>query len=290
MKNIAFVVYRQWAFEIYEAIAAYQAESGGFQLPLLITTPEHEFTLPRSSAAREVLVLEGNDQAGFAQVLAERDIDVACFYGWSWIVREPILSDHTCLCLHPSPLPKYRGGSPIQHQIVAGEDMSAVSVIKMSEGIDDGDLYRQIPFSMAGTLDEILARMVDLGIVITRKFIEDTINESVVFTPQKHLDAHPPLKRRTQADGEITLEKSVDFSQVYNLVRGLTDPYPNAFITLPDGVVYIQSVHFRKEKPTPAQVITKDTPAASLDSDVPIAFAINGGYALIRQYRCERNT
>ncbi len=47
--------------------------------------------------------------------------DYVLFYGWSWFVPEQLLKDYKCLMLHPSPLPKYRGGSPLQNQIIAGE-------------------------------------------------------------------------------------------------------------------------------------------------------------------------
>ena len=43
--------------------------------------------------------------------------DIVLFYGWSWKVSEKLINKFDCLMLHPSPLPKYRGGSPIQNQI-----------------------------------------------------------------------------------------------------------------------------------------------------------------------------
>ena len=65
--------------------------------------------------------------------------------------------------LHPSPLPKYRGGSPIQNQIINGEKNSAVTLFKMTRNLDDGDIYKQIPFSLKGSLDDIFNRIIKLG-------------------------------------------------------------------------------------------------------------------------------
>ena len=37
--------------------------------------------------------------------------DIIFFLGWSWIIPNNIIQKYKCICLHPSPLPKYRGGS-----------------------------------------------------------------------------------------------------------------------------------------------------------------------------------
>lgn len=282
-KRIAFIVYRQWSFDIYQTISKQISKYDNYEIPLLITTPNHEFTLPENTDTFTVEICEGNDQEGIENLLKKHEIEVVFFYGWSWIVREPILSKYTCLCLHPAPLPKYRGGTPIQHQIVAGEEMSAVSVFKMTEGIDDGDVYKQIPFSLAGTLDEILSRIIDLGIVITRDFLQDLINESVLFYPQLDLGNNLALKRRNESDGEIHLDQAMfsSYKDIYNLVRGLNDPYPNAYISFEDGILYLQSVQKRVKLLSDSVILTVDTKGSTLGMERPLCIQTKDGYALI---------
>ena len=70
------------------------------------------------------------------------------FIGWSWIIKDDIINNYPCICLHPSLLPKYRGGSPMQHQIINGEKTSAVTLFEMDEGIDTGDILYQKEFSL----------------------------------------------------------------------------------------------------------------------------------------------
>ncbi|MEZ4103682.1 MAG: formyltransferase family protein [Candidatus Paceibacterota bacterium] len=282
MIRVAFVVYRQWAFDIYQSIFDQMTKYDEYSIPLLITTSKHEFSLSSINPNLMVEILDGKNQEGISILLAKYKIDVVMFYGWSWIVKEPILSNYICLCLHPSPLPKYRGGTPIQHQIVAGETMSAVSVIKMNEGIDSGDIYEQIPFSLAGTLDEILFRIIDIGTVITRNFLEDMINDQIVFTSQSDLENHPPLKRRKQDDGQIDLEKVKNrpYVEIYNLVRGLTDPYPNAYIVLSDGVLYLQAVRQRKIITKDVVLLSSNTKGLGLDVK-SLAIPVSDGYALV---------
>ena len=89
--KIACVGYRSWALNIYEKI---------------IKTGDHKILLQSSE-----------------NLFNEKDIydfspDLILFYGWSKIVPEKIINDFICLMLHPSDLPKFRGGSPIQNQIL----------------------------------------------------------------------------------------------------------------------------------------------------------------------------
>ena len=74
--------------------------------------------------------------------------DVVFFIGWSHIIPQSIVDNYKCICLHPSPLPKYRGGTPIQHQIINGELESAVTLFIMDKGIDTGDIVYQSKFNL----------------------------------------------------------------------------------------------------------------------------------------------
>lgn len=242
MKRVAFVVYRDWAYQIYKNIDTFQKENTGFEISALITTPSVEFD---TLGLKNIYTVEGKDNEKIYSILAENKIDVVCYYGWSSMIREPILSDYICLCLHPSPLPKYRGGSPIQNQIIAGEKDSAVSVFRIGEGLDDGDIYKQLPMSLEGSLDDIFLRMIDLGTLITKQFILDLIDDKVVFKPQQFLEENPPLKRRKPEESEIFIDKlsSMSFLEVNNMVRALTDPYPNVFISFPEGKLLLQEIN-----------------------------------------------
>ena len=70
--------------------------------------------------------------------------EIIFFIGWSWIIDDHLIKSNKCICLHPSPLPKYRGGSPIQHQIINGESLSAVTFFEMTNDLDAGDMDAHI--------------------------------------------------------------------------------------------------------------------------------------------------
>ena len=290
MKKVAFAIYRKWAFDIYEDVSAYIEKNDDCVCTLLITTPEHEFVLPETTKDFEVVVCEGSDYASMQTSLTEHEIDVVFFYGWSWIVREPILSEYICLCLHPSKLPNYRGGSPIQNQIIAGERTSAVSAFKMEEGIDDGDIYQQRGMSLDGTLDQIFERMTILGSVITQQFIEDLNKNTLVFTPQESLQDFPPLKRRKAAQSEIPLESLEKTSYIVcnNIVRALADPYPNAYIVVDGRKICIQEIEKHATVPEGTYILNgNNSKRGAMQIESPMYIRLKDCYARITRYRLE---
>lgn len=167
--------------------------------------------------------------------------DIALFYGWSSRVPDHIVENNLCLCLHPSPLPKYKGGSPIQHQIIAGETTSAVTVFKMTGEMDAGPIFQQSEFSLDGTLSDVFDRIVSHGVACTlnaiiklRGFGQQEFERRL--KPQSSVGI-PLMRRRTPRESEITLEnfKENTAKQLHDKIRALDDPYPNAFVVCGDG-------------------------------------------------------
>jgi methionyl-tRNA formyltransferase len=203
--KVACVGCREWALEIYDRLA--QANDYTYQI--------------------------WSGKTDFSQeALREFNPDLVLFYGWSWFIPASILQDYKCLMLHPSPLPRYRGGSPIQNQIIAGEKDSKVSIFIMNMEVDSGDIVAQEDLSLEGSLDEIFTRMVDAGERLTL----DIMHNGLKPVPQDHNQA-TYCKRRKPEDSEITNEelKICSAEYLYNKIRMLADPYPNAFIQTVDG-------------------------------------------------------
>ena len=144
--------------------------------------------------------------------------DKIFFIGWSWIVPGNIVNNYNCICLHPSPLPKYRGGSPLQHQIINGESSSAVTLFKMDSGIDTGEILFQKEFSLLGELNDIFNQIIDLG---TQGVLCILTNN---FTPTKQDELQSTFfKRRTPDQSEITLKdlKTHSAKNLHNKIRAL---------------------------------------------------------------------
>ena len=169
--------------------------------------------------------------------------DLILWYGWSKIIPNTVLKKYYSVMLHPSPLPLYRGGSPIQNQIINGEEVSAVTLFKMDEGIDTGDIISQLPLSLKGDLEEIFARITELGTNQTRKMIADfpnlTLkkqNNSIAKKKQNTLISEEKLYLRYEDTIVVTEDGNENFTDflpselddLESLVRekGMLQSYP----------------------------------------------------------------
>mgnify|MGYP000978992412 FL=1 len=164
--------------------------------------------------------------------------DIILFYGWSWIIKKKIFKNYDCFMLHPSPLPKYRGGSPIQNQIIRDEKNSAVTIFKINEIIDGGDIYFQKKISLTGSLNEIFERIIKEGTKGTLKIL----NKKKIETKKQNHNIATYFKRRKPQQSEITVKeiKEKPAKYIANKIRMLDDPYPNAFIKLKNKKLFIK--------------------------------------------------
>ena len=204
--KIALIGYRDWAIKIYDSISREFSQFSYYKV-----YSQEEFS---------------------EEKLDSFDPDLILFYGWSRIIPPRIVSKYKCLMLHPSPLPKYRGGSPIQNQIIRGETESAVTVFIMDEGIDTGDIIGQKKMSLLGDIPDIFDRMSRIGLEITRDFLLG--NYKVVKQDNSESTS---FKRRQPRQSEITFEELAESTgtYLYNKIRMLTGPYPSAYIKTSDG-------------------------------------------------------
>jgi len=212
-KRILCFGYRKWALRIYQAL--------------------------QDSSKFKIHISQNKDEVN-SEFIAQFQPDFVLFYGWSWFIQKSIIDKFKCVMLHPSPLPKYRGGSPIQNQIINNEVDSAVTLFLMDHGLDSGGIISQQYLSLKGSLKDIFQRIEMIGYESTMDFLKNgyTLREQKV-------DEATYCKRRNPEESEITLEelKNADPEYIYNKIRMLADPYPNAYVKLRDGSkLYIKEV------------------------------------------------
>ena len=189
----------------------------------------------------DIVLIETPDQLTQLSNMFHKN-DTIFFLGWSWIVDRNVTDNYNCICLHPSPLPKYRGGSPIQNQIINKEQVSAVSFFKMNDKLDQGKILYQAPFSLKGELSDIFSRIIELGTF----GIHHIMASNPKGTKQDESEA-TYCKRRKPEESEITIDEIMNKSahELYDKVRMLNDPYPNAFIRCKNGdKLFITKTHY----------------------------------------------
>ena len=154
------------------------------------------------------------------------------FYGWSWIVPEALIDKYKCIMLHPSRLPNFKGGSPIQNQIIKGIKKSYVTLFRMNNKIDEGNIISNKKISLQGDIDEIFERMTKIGIYLTKKMLKSKYKDK-----KQPMSNYKIYKRLLPKNSEITINDLLtkNSNYLYNKIRMLGDPYPNAFIRLKNG-------------------------------------------------------
>lgn len=166
----------------------------------------------------------------------KRNIQAIIFVGWSTIIPDEIINTYLCMCYHPSDLPKFRGGSPIQNQILNGVEITKGTLFKMNNILDGGDIYKKAKLSLPGNMDNILQNLTKNAKVLIRSFVKDLNHNTLKFTTQNENEA-TLYKRRKPEMSEITIDELQNSTakELYDKIRCLGDPYPNAFIKTIDG-------------------------------------------------------
>jgi methionyl-tRNA formyltransferase len=104
----------------------------------------------------------GSDAAGAASEHVRQTI-VVCAFGA--LIREPLLSEHELLNVHPSLLPRWRGAAPVERAIMAGDERTGVSIMRLTAGLDSGPvcLAAEQPIRPDDTYGSLAPRLSKLG-------------------------------------------------------------------------------------------------------------------------------
>jgi methionyl-tRNA formyltransferase len=190
---------------------------------------------PVAEAARE-LELElaqpesVNEPAARAQIAAAEP-EAVCVCAFGALIREPLLSDHELLNVHPSLLPRWRGAAPVERSIMAGDTATGVSIMRLTAGLDSGPigLQEELPIAPEDTYGTLAPRLAMLG------------GELLVRALDRRPEyAEQPEAGVTYAEKITAQDRMLDPArtavELERVVRALT-PHIGARATLADGTV-----------------------------------------------------
>jgi methionyl-tRNA formyltransferase len=179
-----------------------------------------------------VVTMTKHDYSEVVGDLARIEPDFVVVASFGIILKKDLLDlpRYGCVNLHPSLLPKYRGVSPIQAAILAGDEETGCTTMLMDEGVDTGAVLLAEsmgvdPNDTAGTLERKLAA---LGASLVVRTLEGILDGSVRPIGQNESLASYTRKIRKE-HGAIDWSKSA--SAIARQVRALL-PWPSAYTTL----------------------------------------------------------
>jgi len=154
---------------------------------------------------------------------------VVCAFGA--LIKEPLLSQQPMLNVHPSLLPRWRGAAPVERAIMAGDERTGVSIMRLTEGLDSGPvcLVESIPIEPRDTYGTLAPRLQALG----GELLLRALDESPPFVEQ-------PQEGVTYAEkigsDDRTLDPAASATGLERVVRALT-PHVGARLPLADGTM-----------------------------------------------------
>ncbi len=235
----------------------------------VITPPDRPRGRGRGVVASEVSLLaqehgvelfqpKGLKDPADVERLRSFQADALCVASYGEILRTEVLemTPHGALNVHASLLPRWRGASPIQSAIAAGDPESGVSVQKMVLALDEGDVIveRRSPIGDRETSGDLLARLAEDGGEALIEALDALANGTATFTPQDPALASHCRKLKKDA-GRIDWSRST--AELDRHVRAMS-PWPGAQTTLSDG----RNLVVRAAQPS--AVDGDDAPAGSL--------------------------
>ncbi len=166
-----------------------------------------------------------NDERSRARIAAVGP-EVVCVCAYGALIKEPLLSEHKLLNVHPSLLPRWRGAAPIERAIIAGDRRTGVSIMVVTAGLDSGPVCAQVgePIAPSDTYGTLAPRLADRG----AELLLQTLEEDPGCAPQGEADATYAEKisghdrRLDPARAAVELER---------VVRALT-PHIGAYLEL----------------------------------------------------------
>lgn len=149
-----------------------------------------------------------------AEIIKELNPDVIVVAAYGFIIPESILDTpkYGCINIHASVLPRWRGAAPIQHAIMVGDDKTGITVMKMDQGMDTGDIISigEVNIENNATYGSLVQDLSALGskmIVETLTDLENSLNNAYVQPSDGVTIAGKITKEMEQIDWNRTAQE-----------------------------------------------------------------------------------
>ena len=218
------------------------ARSDGHRPALVVTRPDRPSgrgrrltSPPVATSARALgIPLEQpqnvNDEHA-RQLIAQASPRAVIVCAFGALIKDPLLSEHEMLNVHPSLLPRWRGAAPVERAIMAGDTQTGVSIMRLTAGLDSGPvcLVGAEPIRPDDTYGSLAARLQGLG----GELLVRALDQSPPFYEQ-------PEEGVTYAEklgpGDRLLDPSRPAADLERVVRAL-QPHIGARVALADGTL-----------------------------------------------------
>lgn len=200
--------------------------------------------------------------------IEKADLDWLFVIGWSQIVKSELLEipKKGAIGIHPSLLPVGRGRAAIPWAILKNLKKTGVTLFKLDDGVDTGDIIDQIELSIDESTDaEYLYEKVNSAHVELISKVISKIQRDKVRMYRQDNSLATIWPGRKPEDGEINLNGSA--KEAERLIRAVTRPYPGAFFFKEGKKIIIWKSELTNVKPKKSFLEFSDGFLKILDSE-----------------------
>ena len=232
--------------EIDIALAISQADKAVWRKRELQMTPVKKIAL---EAWIEVLQPEKiKKNIEFHDYLKSLNLDFIIVVAYGKIMPTAILDipKYGCINIHGSILPKYRWASPVQAAIKAGEAETWLTIMHMSEGMDEWDMLSvgKIDIDIVDTSEDIFEKFVEIGPKLLVEALKGVISGDAKGTQQKEEEA-TYCSKISREDGQVSF-KNQSAKGIYDTYRAYS-PWPGIFTFYEGKRLVFEEIEFHDE-------------------------------------------
>ncbi len=201
-------------------------------------SPVHKAALSYNIPIYTPRSLKGaEEQAEFVSLNA----DCAVIVAYGLILPKPILNATTCINIHASLLPRWRGAAPIQRAIMAGDKETGITIMLMDEGLDTGDtlIYSSTPIDKDMNAGQLHDKLSQMGAELLIKTLDLYNKKQIGPTKQTGTTTYANKIQKEEAK----IEWNLPGYEIINKIRGLS-PHPGAYFEYNGEKIKILSAHF----------------------------------------------
>ena len=177
-------------------------------------------------------IIQNIDSESIIKYIKKNKIDLNIIAGFPYIFKDKLIdaAKYGTINLHAGSLPKYRGGSPLNWQIINNEKKIGISILKVNKKIDCGEIidFNNFVLKKSDSIKEVHNKANKIFPKMTYNAIKKICISKIKKFKKQNDKNSKYYNQRTEKDGIINWNKK-DNLQIFNLIRAISKPYPSAF-------------------------------------------------------------
>jgi methionyl-tRNA formyltransferase len=230
-------------------------------------------------------VLLPNKPADIIDQIASYNADIAILVAYGRIIPQRVIDlfPKGIINIHPSLLPKYRGPTPIESAITAGDIKTGVSIMQLTAGMDSGPVYTQVELPLTGkeTKFDVYNILSKQGAGTLLSILPSIIDGSLKPQPQnEHAATYSHILTKANAFLELNTLSS---QQAECLIRAHLG-FPKSKLFFNNQSIIVTKAHVSPTKKTPLDYICQDGAFLCIDEVIAPSGKTMNAEAFLRGY------